>query len=398
MPGPSPATPAVPAARPRRTTALAGVAATAVAASLLVPVLPAAAAPAPSTATTVATANSATPVATALSANGPATKGLFGAQDPTYDGVYRQSLAILGLVAADSAVPTSAIDWLVRQQCADGGFVAFRADLTAPCPATDLATFTGEDTNSTAAAALALAAVGRSGKAARAIGWVKRAQNPDGGFPYYDGGQSDANSTGIVLSAFRGTATPVGKTKTNGKNGAAFLRTVALGCAAGADAGALAYQGPAPLLANAYATAQGLAGLTTALPRPAQPVSKVTPNACAGTAAAGTTVAMSAAGWLARTLNSGNGTIPNAFGPGTDWNTTAYSVLSLVGSGYGRTAVKKATTQLAQHVSAYATDLQGQASAGALGTLLLVTDSRNLNPKNFGGVNLITTLKTSRRR
>jgi len=37
--------------------------------------------------------------APALAAPSSGDAGLYGAQDPTYDGVYRQSLAIIGLVA-----------------------------------------------------------------------------------------------------------------------------------------------------------------------------------------------------------------------------------------------------------------------------------------------------------
>ncbi len=59
--------------------------------------------------------------------------GLFGAQDPTYDGVYRQSLAILGLVATGHLPDTPAVDWLLAQQCSDGAFTAYRANTSAAC-------------------------------------------------------------------------------------------------------------------------------------------------------------------------------------------------------------------------------------------------------------------------
>ena len=50
---------------------------------------------------------SATP---ALAADG----GLYGKGDPTYDGVYRQSLSILALEATGRAVPKRALKWLKR--------------------------------------------------------------------------------------------------------------------------------------------------------------------------------------------------------------------------------------------------------------------------------------------
>ena len=55
---------------------------------------------------------------------------------------------------------TAAIKWLVDQQCPDGGWTAYRSDLSKPCPATDLTNFVGEDSNSTALAVQALHALG----------------------------------------------------------------------------------------------------------------------------------------------------------------------------------------------------------------------------------------------
>ena len=62
---------------------------------------------------------SATP---ALAADG----GLYGKGDPTYDGVYRQSLSILALQDTGRTVPKAALNWLQDQQCSDGGFTAPR--------------------------------------------------------------------------------------------------------------------------------------------------------------------------------------------------------------------------------------------------------------------------------
>ena len=65
------------------------------------------------------------------------TTGLYGASDPTYDGVFRQSLAILGLTSVGVKPSAPAIDWLLNQQCADGSYQAYRTDLAAPArPAT----------------------------------------------------------------------------------------------------------------------------------------------------------------------------------------------------------------------------------------------------------------------
>ena len=55
------------------------------------------------------------------------------------------------------------------------------------------------DTNSTAAAVQALAALGGHDAATgKAVAWLKSVQNKDGGWGYAPGGASDTNSTSVV--------------------------------------------------------------------------------------------------------------------------------------------------------------------------------------------------------
>ena len=58
--------------------------------------------------------------------------GLFGVQDPTFDGAFRQGLALAALkaagVAADQARLTAGISWLKKQQCANGLWQSYRAE------------------------------------------------------------------------------------------------------------------------------------------------------------------------------------------------------------------------------------------------------------------------------
>lgn len=133
--------------------------------------------------------------------------GLFGAQAPTYDGAYRQGLALAALkaagVAASNAKVSKGIAWLTAQQCANGLWQGYRASTATPCPVADPATFAGPDTNSTGLAAQGLAAYGRLPKKATVLASLRAVQSADGGFPFLAaaGQSSDPQSTAIGLQA-----------------------------------------------------------------------------------------------------------------------------------------------------------------------------------------------------
>lgn len=126
--------------------------------------------------------------------------GLFGSQDPTYDGAYRQGLSLIALAAADSSSP-SGVAWLDAQRCDDGSFTAYRADVSVACPAIDPATFTGPDTNSTALALAGLAAAGQTTNDAT-VAWITSHLGGDGGWAYLPspGATADPNSSALVIS------------------------------------------------------------------------------------------------------------------------------------------------------------------------------------------------------
>ena len=182
--------------------------------------------------------------------------GLFGAAAATYDGVFRQSLALLALHATDNT-NSAGLAWLQGQECADGGFESFRADTTTPCDPADATTFSGPDTNSTAMAVEAFHAVGVDTSAA--VTWLRSVRAADGGFPQFGDptSASDADSTGLVLLALTtATGTPDAQA-------VAALAALQVPCSgATADRGGVAFQPQDGVLyPDALATTQALWGL-----------------------------------------------------------------------------------------------------------------------------------------
>lgn len=308
-----------------------------------------------------------------------ATSGLYGSADATYDGVFRQSLAILGLVANDVKPNKAAITWLLRQQCADGSFESFRADTTVPCGASDPVNYTGPDTNSTALALSALLAVNQVSDAAAAASWLAKNQNKDGGWPFYVGSDSDANSTGLVLAAVKLATSP--KNSTAIREAGNYLTSIKLSCASG---GGLAYQKPGS--ANASATAQAFTGLTDGLKVEGSKKMQGNPTC-------GSTTVSNAGSYLANLVTK-SGALPNSFGEGFDYTSTAFAILGFVANSNGKQAVSKGTTTLVANAGSYAIPA-GVANPGALGLLLLVSEATNKKPTNFGGINLITSVQQS---
>ncbi|QNS06512.1 prenyltransferase/squalene oxidase repeat-containing protein [Streptomyces xanthii] len=185
--------------------------------------------------------------------------GLYGKSDPTYDGVWRQSLAFVAQDTVGVKPAAKAVDWLAGQQCENGGFAAFRAEPGKACDKK-----TAVDSNSTAAAVQALVAVGgRDGEVAKGVDWLKKNQNGDGGWGYNPGGASDANSTSVVLGALAAAGEKPADVKSGpGNSGLDALADLALPCSEGKDGGAFAYQPDKKggLAANADATAASVLG------------------------------------------------------------------------------------------------------------------------------------------
>ncbi|MFI1965285.1 prenyltransferase/squalene oxidase repeat-containing protein [Streptomyces pathocidini] len=356
-------------------------------------------------------------VSVAAAADSPSPKApadlpsaLHGTKDPTYDGVWRQSLALLAQDAAGVVPAGKSVDWLAGQQCASGGFAAYRADATEKCDAK-----TAVDSNSTAAAVQALAALGgHSAQVEKAAGWLKSVQNQDGGWGYAPGGPSDANSTSVVIGALAASGRkPEGVKSQQGKSPYDALLGFQLGCdaktgeaaqdgkgaAAESGRGAFAYQPDkkGALAANADATvAAALAGQGKGLL--VEPVSKGTdektePLDCGGSAKPDVhRAAAGASAYVADLLEKDShltALAPGATDPAPDYANTAEAVIALTAGGH-REAAEASLKWLEKNAEAWSKD-----NPAGLATLVLAAHAAGSDPRDFGGTDLVSALNAT---
>lgn len=348
------------------------------------------------TASAPALADTASPGASPSSVTVPSV--LYGKTDPTYDGVWRQSLSLLALHTAKITPAPAAVSWLTGQQCADGGWPSYRANTGKPCTAAT------EDTNATSAAVQALTALGGHGPAvAKGVAWLRRQQNTDGGWSFNPGGPSDANSTGVVISALVAAKTDPSTVTRKGHTAYDGLAAFQIGCSAPAkDRGAFAYQPDkaGKLAPNGLASAQAsLAAAGAALPvsSSARKVGTLAPLGCTGAAKDGpvphATSADAVSHWLVAQLRAHKQHLMQSMpgsAPTPDYTATSYAVLGLVAAGHPQEAAD-AADWLADNGYPWTQGKSGVNPASAA-TLLLVAHATGLDPYNFGGMNLVQLL------
>ncbi|MER7704847.1 prenyltransferase/squalene oxidase repeat-containing protein [Kitasatospora sp. NPDC097605] len=325
-------------------------------------------------------------------------EGLYGKGDPTYDGVWRQALALTALTTAKVTPADSAVAWLTGQQCADGGWPSYRADASAACDAKT------EDSNATAVAVQALVALGGHQDAVdKGVQWFKASQNADGSWAYNPGNPGDANSTGLAVNALLAAGTDPATVAKAGKNAFDGLALFQLGCAAPAEQrGGFVYQtSPDGAPADANGLASGQASLaaaggklpvtntnrTDAAPKAlACPEGGATatavPRADAGEAAGAYLTARLAADGQHLTL-----ALPGA-APGPDYAATAWAALGLVQGGHPQQAAG-AVDWLAKEGGGWTKD---GTDAAATATLVLVAQAAQRDPAAFGGSDLVKQL------
>ncbi|MFI0963756.1 prenyltransferase/squalene oxidase repeat-containing protein [Streptomyces sp. NPDC021080] len=312
--------------------------------------------------------------------------GLFGSADPTYDGVWRQSLALLAQHTVGQSPASSAIGWLTGQQCANGAFAAYRADASAACDAK-----TQVDTNSTAAAVQALGALGGHDDATgKALTWLKSAQNKDGGWGYMAGGPSDTNSTSVVIGALKAVGKkPAGFTK-DGKSPYDALLKLSTACDSEGD-GAFAYQPDkkGKLAANADATAAGVTagmgqGFVAATGYAFDLTGCVTSDAPDMATAAG-----NGANYLAKAMAKTSylkSALPGAKDQ-PDYGNTADAVVALAAIG----AKKDAQKPLAW-LEKNSGDWAAKSGPAAYAQLIFAAHATGTDPRSFGGKDLVAQL------
>jgi hypothetical protein len=278
----------------------------------------------------------------------------------------------------------AAVHWLAGQQCESGAFPAFRADPAKACDAKLMV-----DTNSTAAAAQALSAVGGHGTAVtKAVNWLKSVQNKDGGWGFAPGGASDANSTSVVIGALATQDVPVSKIRAGAESPYDALLKLSLPCA---DGGAFAYQPDkkGKLSANADATAAAVVAARGTGPLTARAgttrestcadAPDLTPEKAAANGASFLAGAVAKDGYLKSVL-------PGAENQ-PDYGNTADAVVALaVQDGPG--AARKPLAWLERNSAKWAR----QNGPAAYAQLILAAEAAGADPSDFGGTDLVKRL------
>jgi hypothetical protein len=261
--------------------------------------------------------------------------GLFGVQDPTYDGAYRQGLALAALAAAGTttggAIPLAEA-WLSAQQCSDGGWTSY-VTAANPCNGKP-AQYEGPDTNSTALAVQGLEAQHAlsSAAASKALHFLTNAQDADGGWGYEPNtsrapGSTDPDSTALVFQALLSLGTPPSTAKlSTAADPVSVLDSFQL--TSGSGAGAFTFPNlTGPDLLATYQALPALAGVTFAYDLGTPVVTHVGP--AKGAAAGGTIVKITGSGFTEATAVHFGGVAATAV---TVTSSTSLSAVSPPGS------------------------------------------------------------------
>lgn len=214
--------------------------------------------------------------------------------------LFAHTLAVLGVAAAGEAVPEGAVRYLSVNQCRDGGF------------GHEPGCIQGADTDTTALVVAALIATGSKpgdSAVARARSWLVAARNAEGGFGDRAGAPTNANSTGLALSAIAALGERPDAAPWPSGNSTAVEALLRL---QSPDGGFRYRAGGQP---DGYATVQaipGLLGLAHPLPALAAPPGTQPRRSGGAAPAAGTAAASPSAGDAAAPPEAESGTPPSS--------------------------------------------------------------------------------------
>lgn len=262
--------------------------------------------------------------------------GLFGSSDPTYDGAFRQGLALLALRSVGRQ-DSKGLAWLRGQQCSVGGWESYRANPAVACGPTDPAAFSGPDTNSTALAVEALFAAGAT-PIHDPLPFLHGQQSTDGGFALFGGPTTpgDPDSTALVLQALVSLGQdPAGVSWTQ-RGGTPYAALATFQVRSGSAAGAYFFDRTSrkPSLLATVQAIPGAAGVPLPVGpgalAPGSPTLPKTPTPAPVSSSASTSPSTSPTGALSSTPAAG--TLGATAGPQLP-NTGARSVLPLTVTG-----------------------------------------------------------------
>ncbi|MBB0230504.1 prenyltransferase/squalene oxidase repeat-containing protein, partial [Streptomyces calidiresistens] len=323
-------------------------------------------------------------------------EGLYGDTDPTWDGVWRQSLAMLALEAAGEPAPPAAVTWLLGQQCPEGGFPAHLPEPGAACDGDPAV-----DTNATGMAVQALAAVADGDAAAdaaldSAVEWLLSARNEDGGWPYASGGESDANSTAVALSALYA----IGADPAEVAGAEEALLAFRLGCEAPeAERGAFVWQPEedGSRYANELATVDAVLALGAAAGDrapdgpPATPACEDDGDGDGGNGVGPAEALEGGLAWLLSHTTEGGGWVRSPFDNSPMPGPTARVAHGLAAGGW----TEEARAVLAPVEEEVAGGGDAYEGAGTVAELILAVEAVGADPTDFGGVDLTARLIAS---
>lgn len=332
--------------------------------------------------------------------------GLYGKGDPKYDGVWRQSVALLAQDTAGVTPAGEADAWLAEQQCADGSFAAYRPEAGEKCGKKTVA-----DTNATAAAVQALSALGGHADVVKsAVKWLKSVQNEDGGWGYNPGTPTDANSVAVVIGALTAAGEDPAKSGKGGASPYDALLGLQLGCdAKESERGGFAYQpgekgGLAPNTDSTAAAALAAQGEGMSVePAGADDDEPAAPLKCGGGGGdakdAGKTpspedAASAGAAYLTAALKKNGQHLPSAVTGAEDqpdYGNTADAVIALAAGEHGD-AARAALGWLEKNAKRWE---KFAADPAALGSLVLATHAAGGDARDFGGTDLVKRLNAT---